>query len=226
MSTPHVGARHRPERLYPLLMPLLSALLRIRYSVRYGGRRLPRHGPVLIVANHVHRLDAVVFASAAFRCGRRPRFLALADLWDVPGLRWLLRHGRMIPVHRGQGPQRMARDGTAALDAGEAVLVYPEGHLPRPDAEAPAQPGAGLLALSTDAPVVPMAMWGLGPARTPGRRLRPSIGVVIGAPCDLSAWAGRVDRVAAQEVAVALLSAVRTLLGDAQQLAERRDGDR
>lgn len=209
------------ELAYPLVMPLAAALLQARYALRWTGPPLPATGPVLVVANHVHRLDAVVFATVASRSGRWLRFLALADLWEVRGLGWLLRHGRMIPVHRGQGPVRMARDAQQALDAGQAVLVYPEGQLPSADAEPPARAGAGLLALSAGVPVVPMAVWGLGRTRARRRRLRRPVGVAVGGPIDLSAWQGRTDERASQEAADALLVAVRRLLPRAVEAGRR-----
>lgn len=208
----------RPEPLYPLVVAMLETLVRMCCDLRTAGRRLPGAGPVVVAANHVHRLDAVVFAVVAHRHGRRLRFLALADLWEVPVLGWVLRTGRMIPVHRGHGPSRMVDDACRALEAAQAVLVYPEGRLARDGPDASAQPGAGLLALVSDAPVVPMALWGLGPLQPSVRRLRRPVGVAIGDPIDLSGWAGRTDREAAHGAAAAVLSAVEALLPMAARL--------
>ena len=210
----------RPEPLYPAVITVLDALLRIVCRVRVGGHPLPRTGPV-VAANHVHQLDAVVLASVAHWQGRRIRFLALANLWDIPGLGWVLRKGRMIPVHRGHGPERMVADARRALGAGQAVLIYPEGRLPRGDAHPDARPGTGLLALTADAPVVPMAMWGLGAIGSTGR-LRRRLGVVIGVPIDLARWDGRTDPAAAHEAADAILAAVRAVLPRAEALARDR----
>lgn len=209
----------RPEPLYPLVVAMLDTLVRMCCALRTAGRRLPSAGPVVVAANHVHRLDAVVFTVVARRHGRRLRFLALADLWQVPVLGWMLRTGRMIPVYRGHGPSRMVDDACRALEADQAILVYPEGRLARDDLDASAQPGAGLLALVSNAPVVPMALWGLGPLQPSVRRVRRPIGVAIGSPVDLSAWAGRTDAEAAHEAATAVLSAVQGLLPIAARLA-------
>lgn len=212
------------EPLYRPVVTSLGWLLRLRFAVRVAGPRLPATGPVLASANHVHRLDAVVLASTAMQQGRRIRFLALAELWRVPVLGWVLATGRMIPVHRGRGPEPMVRDACRALQAGEAVLVYPEGHLPRDDQHMPAQAGAGLLALEAHrmgAPVVPIAVWGLGAARS-RRMLRRRLGVVAGAPVDLSGWGTRVDEDAARGAGETILAAVRALLPEAERLARQR----
>jgi 1-acyl-sn-glycerol-3-phosphate acyltransferase len=95
---------------------------------------------VVLAANHVSFLDPLVLALALYDCGRRKvRFLALADLFDQPLVGWVLRGTRMIPVARGRGVDRMAEDAGAALEAGQAVLVYPEGTIVPPGQTA--QPG-------------------------------------------------------------------------------------
>jgi 1-acyl-sn-glycerol-3-phosphate acyltransferase len=212
------------EPFWPPVIRAFDVLLRLAYDVRVGGSSLPPTGPVVVAGNHVHHLDAVVFGTVANRQGRRLRFLALAELWDIPAVGWVLREGRMIPVRRGAGPFRMVTDARRALRAGQAVLVYPEGHIAR-GRQLPALPGAGLLALTGGVPVVPMAVWGLGAPHRPARRgLRPRLGVVVGEPVDLSAWAGRSDAEASRQAAEAVLAAVRDLLPGAARLARRRTG--
>lgn len=86
--------------------------------------------------------------SPLYDCGRREVcFLALADLFDHPVVGWVLRGTRMMPVTRGRGAARMADDACAALDAGQAALVYPDGTIVPPGQTRPARPGAGLVAL-------------------------------------------------------------------------------
>lgn len=118
----------------------------------------------------------------------------------------------MIPVARGRGVARMADDACAALDAGQAVLVYPEGTIVPPGQRRPARPGAGLLALRASVPVLPIASRGL--ERHPRRRLPPlrrRVTVVVGAPVDLSPWRGRLDRQSQLEASAALLASVQAL---------------
>ncbi|HVM21222.1 MAG TPA: lysophospholipid acyltransferase family protein, partial [Egibacteraceae bacterium] len=137
----------RPEPLYPLLARAVGLLLRLVYRVRVGGGDIPRSGPVLLAANHIAHLDPVVLAVTLHKRGRKTRFLAVSGLWSVPVVGWLLRVGRMVPVYRGGGVDRMTEDACVALDAGEAVLVYPEGTIADPTERVPARPGAGHLAL-------------------------------------------------------------------------------
>jgi 1-acyl-sn-glycerol-3-phosphate acyltransferase len=226
MATRGPGRAHRTDRwrrrepLYPLFLPIIDLLVRALFRVEvHGAANLPRHGPVLLAANHVSYLDPCVLASVAHRAGRRIRFLALSDLFSKPGLGWLLRAGRMIPVHRGLGAEQMLRDARAALGAGEAVLVYPEGTIPAPGLTVEAQRGAGLLALATSAPVVAVGSWGLErrSSRMPPVRRRAI--VVFGEPLDLSSLRARSDRTSGREAATALLEAVRDRVLEAKRRA-------
>lgn len=210
----------RPEPLYRLFLPLVDLLVRVLFRVEvHGAANLPRHGPVLLAANHVSYLDPCVLASVAHRAGRRIRFLALSELFSKPGLGWLLRAGRMIPVHRGRGAEQMLRDARAALRAGEAVLIYPEGTIPARGVTVEAQRGAGLLALATSAPVVPVGSWGLERRRSRMPPVRRRAVVVFGDPLDLSSLRARSDRTSGQEAAAALLDAVRDRALEAKRSA-------
>jgi 1-acyl-sn-glycerol-3-phosphate acyltransferase len=124
--------------------------------------RIPERGGALLAANHVSFLDPVVLAVALYDCGlRKVRFVALADLFDHPLVGWVLHGTRMIPVARGRGVERMAEEACAALEAGQAVLVYPEGTIVPPGQTRPARPGTGLVALRTSVPVLPIASHGV-----------------------------------------------------------------
>ena len=204
------------EPLYPVLAPAIDLVARLVLDLRIvHGERLPRSGPVLMVANHVSFLDPPALFVTGHRLGRRVRFVALSTLFEVPVVGWLLRLGRMIAVSRG-GAQAMVTEAREALAAGQALLVYPEGTIPPPGASAGGRPGAGLLALSAGAPVIPMASLGLERGLPKWRLRRPAV-VVIGEPVDLASWRGRVDRRAQLEASAALLDAVRALLPEAME---------
>ncbi len=105
------------------------------------------------------------FAHALFvvRAGRRPRFLAKRELFETPLVGTALRGSRQIPVIRGTGDQVALEEAQQAVDAGEVVVIYPEGTsvTTNPDfSPGPGKTGAVRLALMTGVPIVPVATWG------------------------------------------------------------------
>lgn len=203
----------RPEVAYPVLGPVAAAVARVLFSIQVRGLdRLPRDGPALVAANHVSHLDPLVLFSVLHRRGRRPRFIALEDLWAVPVVGWLLDHGRMIPVRRGSGAAPMVASACAALAAGEVVVIYPEGTLAPPGpGQPPPRAGAGSLALQAHCPVIPIAMRDVPPYRGGLPRPRQPVEVRVGHPVELDAVASLPDREARRAAAHAVLDAVRDL---------------
>jgi 1-acyl-sn-glycerol-3-phosphate acyltransferase len=108
----------------------------------------------------------------------------------------------------------------AALDAGGAVVIYPEGTITREPQLWPmkGKTGAARLALATGAPVIPVAMWGpekLFDPRTNrfGLRPRTPVTVVAGPPVNLGRWAGATPtRAVLEEMTDEIMLSLRDLL--------------
>lgn len=206
--------RRRVEPLWWVIPPLLRALTHVVFRLRVeGAERIPRTGPVLITANHVSHIDPMVLLVVTHRCGRRGRFLYNASLLRVPVTSFVVRHGHMLPVVRRAGPAALAATARAALDAGELVVIYPEGTVPGPGQTIPGRPGAGLLAQTPGVPVLPVAMVGMERGSSWWPPLRRRAAVVIGAPVAVDADADP------SEASVALMAEIRTLLPRARALA-------
>lgn len=191
---------------------------------RYEGREhIPAEGGVLLVANHVSHLDPVFSGLILDRSGRVPRFLAKHSLWSAPVLGRALAGSGQIPVYRESvDAQQSLRDGTAALQAGKAVIIYPEGTITRDPAGWPmhARTGVARLALSADVPVVPMIHWGTNRVLDAyNKKFRPlprgPIVVRCGPPVDLSTYRNReVDAALLREVTDLLMREVTALLAE------------
>lgn len=225
--TPVAPRWQGPEPWYDRIALVVRAAVWLVADVQVlHADRVPRRGSVLFAPNHVSRLDPPVIGAVLHRLGRRVRFLAVEGLFSVRVVGWALRTTGMIPVRRGAGPEPMVANACAALAAGQAVVVYPEGTIPRPGETLPGRPGAGLLALQASAqgvPVVPVASWGLdhrGRGLLP-RLLRRRATVAFGPPVDLSPWVGRQDREAQIAASDAVLTAVRGLLPEAERASRR-----
>lgn len=143
----------------------LAALtpLHLWFSQRFEGLELlPASGPAIVAANHISYLDPLTSADAVIRAGRRPRFLAKAELFGVPVLGRAMRGANQIPVVRGTGDPNALRLAEEALGRGEVVVIYPEGTVTRRPDGMPmeAKTGAVRLCLATGVPIWPLASWG------------------------------------------------------------------
>jgi 1-acyl-sn-glycerol-3-phosphate acyltransferase len=162
-----------------------------------GLEHIPAEGPAVIVMNHVSHADPFAASHFVYDAGRWPQFLAKSTIFKIPLIGWLLHRVRQIPVHRGTADAAKALEAaTAAITAGDAVIIYPEGTTTREPDLWPmrGKTGAARLALATGAPVVPVVMWGpqrLFDPRTHKLRLRPRtpVTMVAGPPIDLTPWA-------------------------------------
>ena len=160
---------------------------------------MPAHGGVVIAANHLSYADPLTFALFVYDQGRLPHFLAKSELFALPLVSRLLAATGHIPVHRATADAAHAfRAAVAAVQRGEAVVVYPEGTLTRQPDLWPmvGRTGAARIALASGAPVVPAAQWGpqrvLWPyATVPTLRLRTPVEVKAGAPVALDDLRGR-----------------------------------
>lgn len=176
-----------------LIRPLLRILLWPRYGFKLVGRsRVPKTGPVLLASNHVTWLDGFFLAAVSPRGGRA---LVNSAYIDWPILRTLARHVGIIPIPY-QGPRALKSAITAvqaALDRGEAVLIFPEGQLSRNGLLGPFYRGLEVMTKGrAEVPVVPIYLdqvWGSLFSHSGGRffRKRPQgwrrrVVVVFGAP--------------------------------------------
>lgn len=157
----------------PLMMIVLGTNLR-------HGERLPKQGPAIIVANHNSHLDVFALMNVlGLGRLRRVRPVAAADYFLTrPLRRWFAtRIVGIIPIDRKQ--VRRDKDGRHPLDpisdslnAGEIVLLFPEGTRGEPETLAEFQAGiAHLVRRHPDVPVTPVFMRGLGKALPKGEAI-------------------------------------------------------
>jgi len=186
-----------------LIYPLCSVLFRIRW---HHLDRMPARGGVIVVINHISYVDTLLMARLIWQTGRIPRFMIKSGVFDKPVLGAIMRGSKQIPVVRGTADAAKSLEAAiAALDAGEAVIIYPEGTITRDPEQWPMQPKSGIARLILAAPhvpVVPIGQWGaqkvLGNKLALLRRRR--VEASLGEPLDMSQHAGEpvtIDRLRA-----------------------------
>lgn len=135
--------------------------------------RVPKTGPLLIIANHQSFLDP-----PAIGCGagyRHLDYIARVGLFKNPAFGWLIRTFHSIPIRQGEPDAAAMREAIKRISEGAAVLVFPEGAR-SPDGELqPFSRGVALLIKRTRCPVIPVAIDGAHDAWPRGRgpRLMP-----------------------------------------------------
>lgn len=179
-----------------IVVALLSVVYRLllRWSV-LGRERVPPDGALVLIANHVHLADPVLLMLAF---PRHITFLAKEELFRVPFVGMIMRHGGMFPVARGGNLQQkrdVMRQAEDLLSQGRVLALFPEGKRSHDGILLSAKPGAAILSLHSGAPLIPVAIVGTEQIRGwwwPFRR--PRVTVTIGEPFRLEANEGRIAR--------------------------------
>ena len=143
-----------------IVRPLLFAMTRPDW---HGAEHLPTDRGFIAAGNHMTNVDPLTFAHYLYDHGAAPKILAKSSLFTVPVLGPVLRLTGQIPVYRDTAHAGDSlRAAIAAIEDGQCVAVFPEGTLTRDPDLWPmvGKTGVARLALTTRAPVIPVAQWG------------------------------------------------------------------
>jgi 1-acyl-sn-glycerol-3-phosphate acyltransferase len=179
-----------------VLPPLIGSIMKLKMS---GKEQFPRSGGMIVAGNHLSYADWAAMALYSYRSGHYPVFTIKSPVFDVKFIGRLLRGCGQIPVFRGRADAAlMLNDAEQRISRGACVIFYPEGTASRDPHHWPmvARTGVARLALTTGAPVVPVACWGaqvILPYGDKKPRLFPrkTVQITAGPPVDLSAFAGK-----------------------------------
>jgi 1-acyl-sn-glycerol-3-phosphate acyltransferase len=162
------------EVVHRLLGPLVGRLVggpEVEGAEILAG--LPR--PALICPNHTSHLDIPVLRRALGPLGRDRLAIAAADdYWFQRfGYRLVVLWFAAVPFKRRGGGAASIKRVEALLAEGWRVVIFPEGTRSRDGALHAFKSGAGLIAVRTGCPVVPVRIEGLWEVLPPtGRRIR------------------------------------------------------
>jgi 1-acyl-sn-glycerol-3-phosphate acyltransferase len=151
----------------------LAGLTRVRLEGALDA--IPKDGPIILAANHASNLDPVVMAAVVLpKVGRRFQWLGKKELfgWLVVG--WVARNGGVHPVDRGAADVEAFRLAKRILDEGHILFVFPEGTRSADGKLQEARDGTAVLALRTDAPILPVGIAGSHGVWPRGQKLQPA----------------------------------------------------
>ena len=188
----------------------------VRFDVE-GVENIPTEGPVILVGNHRSYFDPLAIGWTMAQAGRAVRFLGKKEVFDAPIVGQVVTALGGIRVERGSGSDEPLKAAAEALAAGEAVAIMPQGTIPRGraffDPELKGRWGAAKLAALSEAPVVPIGIWGTEKvwprnARTPDVLAighPPTVRIRVGPPVELAYEDVDADTTAIMDALVALL---------------------
>lgn len=177
-----------------------------------GRENIPRKGGVLLCANHVSYIDPPALGAGA---SRRVHFMAKEPLFRVPVLGFLIKRVGAFPVRQHTADRTALKKAIELLQNGEVVAIFPEGTRNfNPQELLPPEPGAGMIALKSRVPVVPVALINteklLPPHALFFRFAR--IKVAYGKPVDLGNLYDKNGREAVEEAGKRIMAAISELL--------------
>jgi 1-acyl-sn-glycerol-3-phosphate acyltransferase len=133
---------------------------------------IPSEGPVIIACNHASNLDPVVLGSWLVPAvDRRIHWLGKKELFAWPIVGWLARNGGVHPVDRDAADVEAFRLAKRILDEGHVLTVFPEGTRSPDGRLQEARDGVAMLAMRTDATIVPIGIGGSDRVWPKGRLL-------------------------------------------------------
>jgi 1-acyl-sn-glycerol-3-phosphate acyltransferase len=136
------------------IQPLVKLVAPLRC---YGAERVPMEGGVVLAFNHFSWLDPPAFGACS---PRTVYFMAKIEAHRVPGLGQLIRAFGTFSVRRGESDREAVRIMRQIVRDGHALGLFVEGTRQRRGVPGEAQPGAAMVALQENVPVVPAAIHG------------------------------------------------------------------
>lgn len=145
-----------PERAWPWGRRLAIPVCRlIAPSYGYGHDRLPESGGLVVAANHFSEVDPAILG---LHSTRQLYYMAKIELLDVPIAGEILRWTGAFAVRRGEGDRDSVRMARWVVQNGHGLGVFAEGTRQQLGYPGPMHPGAVMIAVQEEVPIVPVAL--------------------------------------------------------------------
>lgn len=161
------------EKVYPPVLVVAKTMFRVlglKFRIE-GAEHLPKTGGAVLVSNHVSYLDFIFVGLGANPAGRLVRFMAKKEVFDNKISGPLMRGMHHIPVDREAGAASY-KAALNALKGGEVIGVFAEATISRSFQVKEIKSGAVRMAVASNVPMIPIAVWGGQRLWTKGRPRR------------------------------------------------------
>ena len=189
----------------------------------------PSDGAALVIANHSSAADPMqLWMNHHLGSGRRNvrtiSFMMAKEYYNVPGIHWICRSMRSIPVSRDGKDTGPLRDTLRKLQKGHLVGIFPEGRINiNGSGILDGSLGVGWLALKSRVPVYPVFLENVpgGSNMIAPFLTRSQVRVTYGEPIDLSEFYDQRPKGVVLEQVTELMMTRLAELGGVERVRER-----
>ncbi|MGA2836019.1 MAG: lysophospholipid acyltransferase family protein [Acidimicrobiales bacterium] len=162
-----VDTRFTP--VYRFLRVLVHLLNRVAFRTTVSPEgRVPAEGPVIVAPVHRSFIDFFVASEVT---DRKLHYMAKDSLWKNGALARILPAVGAFPVHRESADREAMRRAQQVLEAGEVLILFPEGERRTGPVVHDLHEGVAFLAARTGATVVPVGIGGSASVMPKGHRI-------------------------------------------------------
>lgn len=179
--------------LYKFLHIIGDFVMRFFFFMRVIGSKNYKaiKSGFILISNHTSNWDPVILGDAIR--GRPVVYMAKEELFKKKWADFFLRQLHAIPLTRGAGDVTAVKTALRVLRGGDILGIFPEGTRTKSGKIEAFEPGAALLALRADVPVIPAYIQG-------GYRFWRQVTVWFGEPIYLhKEFPGKVNSAVIQE---------------------------
>jgi len=143
-----------------VLRAIIGGVTRFTYRPRYiNMENIPATGGVILVANHVSYMDGPIIDAG---CKRPVRYVIDEDIYNAPGVNFLMTRYNAIPIAPNRKSVEHAFDLISqSLREGHVVCIFPEGFLTFTGSLGRFRPGIEWIIKRDAVPIIPIALSGL-----------------------------------------------------------------
>ncbi|MDY3928169.1 MAG: lysophospholipid acyltransferase family protein [Clostridia bacterium] len=143
---------------YRIIQAIVRFFLFFVFRIKvYGRENIPKEGGVMVASNHRSNWDPVILGAYSLR---KLNFMAKSELFKNKVLGKLITALGAFPIHRGRGDLGAVKAALTMLRAGNAVAIFPEGRRVKDNEKIVPKPGAVMLAVKAQVPVLPVRIVG------------------------------------------------------------------
>jgi 1-acyl-sn-glycerol-3-phosphate acyltransferase len=209
--------------LYLVVRNVVVGFCRLFWRLQVEGREhVPASGPFILSPVHRSNIDTPLAAACT---ARRMHFVGKQEMWKYRASAAFFTAMGGFPVNRHAPGRAWLHRCIEAIEAGEGVVMFPEGTRRSGPIVEEVQEGAAYLSTKTGTPIIPVGIGGSEPAMPKGAKfIKPvKVRIVIGPPLHPEAGEpGKAPRRAVRELNDRLKIELQRLFDDAEAKVSSR----